>query len=151
MTMTGEGPDLGNGDSGDWVTELQRLLQALGHLHRDPDGTFGDETTQAVEEFQASVGQVADGKVGRNTWAALSEHAPELDPTEDAHDAPRGEPSAGQASEDGQWVWDGNRWVGAADGAPEPADPGSAPDGVGQLSEDRQWRWDGIEWQPASQ
>ena len=42
----------------------------------------------------------------------------------------------GQLSPDGQWRWDGWRWVPAA-----PA--------TGQLSADGQWRWDGWRWLPA--
>jgi peptidoglycan hydrolase-like protein with peptidoglycan-binding domain len=153
MTLPGDAPDLRLGDSSEWVTDLQRLLHALDHLRRDPDGTFDEETQRAVEEFQSTAGLPADGMVGRETWTALFAAAPpeQYGAVEPAFGD---QPAAGQPSEDGQWIWDGDRWVGAGDGRPErsaEADPTGPPDGDGQLSADRQWRWDGVEWQPAHQ
>lgn len=136
MTVTGEGPDLPDTDSPEWITELQRLLQLLGHLTRDPDGRWDDDTAEAVKRFQDAVGQSVDGRVTRETWLALDEQTRYLRPA---------------TSEDGQWVWDGERWVGATDGSPEPDQQEGGGDGVGQLSEDQQWRWDGASWQPANQ
>lgn len=152
MTLPGDAssaPDLRPGDSSEWVTELQRLLHLLDHYHRDPDGTFDEDTQHAVEEFQAAAGLPADGMVGRETWAALVAAAPsEHDVVEPSFGD---QPSTGQPSEDGQWLWDGDRWVSAGDGRPEPAAQDGLVDGVGQLSADQQWRWDGVEWQPATQ
>jgi hypothetical protein len=134
LILTGEGPDLPDTDSPEWTTELQRLLQLLGHLSREPDGRWDDETGEAVKKFQESVSQAVDGRVTRETWLALDEQTRYLRPA---------------TSEDGQWVWDGERWVGASDGHPEPTS--EHHEEVGQLSEDRQWRWDGASWQPATQ
>lgn len=151
MTLPGDAsgaPDLRPGDSDEWVTELQRLLHLLDHLRRDPDGAFDEETRHALEEFQSAAGLPADGMVGRDTWAALVAAVPaEHDVIEPTFGDP---PSTGQPSEDGQWIWDGDRWVSAGDGRPEPAAQDGHVDGVGQLSADQQWRWDGVEWQPAS-
>ena len=154
MTLPGDAPDLRLGDSSEWVTDLQRLLHALDHLRRDPDGTFDEETQRAVEEFQSAAGLPADGMVGRETWAALYAAAPaeQYGAVEPAFgDQPRGRPAVG-----GRAVDLGRRPLGrrrrrppraVRRGRPRPV----APDGDGQLSADRQWRWDGVEWQPAHQ
>jgi peptidoglycan hydrolase-like protein with peptidoglycan-binding domain len=149
MSMAGEPPDLRRGDANEWVTELQRLLHLLDHFRRDPDGTFDEETERAVAEFQAALGRPADGLVGRATWDSLIAAAPaeHYGAVEPAFDAP---PAAGSPTADGHWVWDGERWVGAADAGTAPAAHDGATE-AGQLSDDRQWRWDGAEWQPANQ
>lgn len=155
MTLPGDpssAPDLSPGDANEWVTELQRLLRDLDHLHHDPVGTFDEDTARAVTEFQNAAGLPADGLVGHATWTALYAAAPAghygaVEPDFG------GQPAAGQPSEDGAWIWDGDRWVGAGDGRPEPsgvAEAEVATDGEGKLSADRQWRWDGVEWQPAN-
>jgi peptidoglycan hydrolase-like protein with peptidoglycan-binding domain len=152
MSLPGDAssaPDLAPGDdSSDWVAELQRLLQALDHLHRDPDGRFDDDTQRAVEEFQTAAGLPVDGTVRHDTWTALFAAAPaeQYGAVEPAF----GDEPAGHGSEDGHWVWDGERWVSAGDGGTDSAAREPSP-GDGQLSEDRQWRWDGAEWQPANQ
>lgn len=58
-------PVLDNGDEGDTVRELQKLL-GVG-----VDGDFGDETEAAVRQFQREHGLTPDGVVGKLTWAAL--------------------------------------------------------------------------------
>lgn len=132
-----DAPDLHAGDANDWVLELQRLLVALDHLQREPSGTFDEDTTTAVEQFQAAALLTVDGVVTRDVWAALAAHTPQQPE------------QVGHHSEDGQWVWDGARWVSAASG-PDAIEESAAGE-VGQLSEDRQWRWDGYQWQPADQ
>ncbi|EPR71550.1 eCIS core domain-containing protein [Cyclobacterium qasimii] len=60
---------LKNGANGTAVTLLQDAL--IGLDYRLPkfgaDGSFGEETTRAVEAFQADMGLTVDGVVGRNT------------------------------------------------------------------------------------
>ena len=56
---------LKKGSRGNDVKTLQRLL----HLYED--GIFGTLTEEAVKEFQAAHGLVADGIVGQKTWEAL--------------------------------------------------------------------------------
>src|SRR4051812_11362222 len=152
MTLPGDAadaPDLRLGDSGEWVTALQRLLHALDHLDATPDGMFDDATERAVDRFQLGAGLTVSGLVDRDTWTALVAAAPvEHGAVEPSFDY---QPSTGQPSEDGEWIWDGERWVGAGDGRPEPAPAEGSADGVGQLSADQQWRWDGVSWQPANQ
>lgn len=60
-------PDLQEGDSGQYVTELQKLLGM------NPDGKFGPVTKQRVIQFQNSKGLVLKypGTVGQKTWALL--------------------------------------------------------------------------------
>ena len=110
---------------------------------------FDEATQRAVEQFQHDTGLPATGQVDRETWAALVAAAPpEHGAVEPSFDY---QPSTGQSSEDGQWIWDGERWVGAGDGRPEPTAADGQAGGIGQLSEDQQWRWDGVAWQPAGQ
>jgi peptidoglycan hydrolase-like protein with peptidoglycan-binding domain len=59
------------GDSGEWVTYLQQLLNYQGIPVRKMDGEFGVVTHEQVLQFQQSRGLKADGFVGRTTWEAL--------------------------------------------------------------------------------
>lgn len=59
------------GDSGDAVKTLQTKLNALGYNCGEVDGVFGQNTLNAVIAFQTAKGLVADGVVGKLTWAAL--------------------------------------------------------------------------------
>jgi N-acetylmuramoyl-L-alanine amidase len=56
---------------GDDVRDLQRRLNALGFDGGKEDGIFGDETHDAVEEFQRNNGIPADGIAGHETFEAL--------------------------------------------------------------------------------
>jgi peptidoglycan hydrolase-like protein with peptidoglycan-binding domain len=58
-------PILRRGDSGVSVRTLQRLLAIK------IDGRFGPATEEAVKSFQTTVGLVADGVVGPQTWGRL--------------------------------------------------------------------------------
>ena len=70
-------------------------------------------------------------------------------------------PTDAPRSDDGQWWWDGTRWLevaaqgagaGAGAGAAGPAQTSpvqATSTAVGQLSDDGQWQWDGLGWQPA--
>jgi uncharacterized protein (TIGR02594 family) len=75
---------LEKGSSGDSVTRLQRLLNAI--LRPRPrlseDGDFGAKTFEAVLRFQKLHGLKADGMVGPQTWTALGlKMAPATPPT----------------------------------------------------------------------
>lgn len=77
------------------VKDLQRLLQSLRVLENDPkaiDGLFGNDTLQAVQLFQGRRTLQIDGKVGKQTWAAL--HG--VDPAEIAMVPRPGETQNGQ-------------------------------------------------------
>lgn len=68
-------PVLRIGANGAAVTELQKALVAAGYPV-GIDGSFGPGTQNAVKDFQAANGLVADGVVGRATWAALENPSP---------------------------------------------------------------------------
>ncbi len=63
---------LRTGSSGDSVRFVQSYLNAIqGRPLITVDGKYGPNTTRIVGSFQASKGLKVDGKVGRDTWAAL--------------------------------------------------------------------------------
>ena len=65
-------PLLVHGSTGDYVVYCQQLLDFNGVSPGAADGTFGRHTEEAVRSFQAAHPPLAvDGKVGRQTWAAL--------------------------------------------------------------------------------
>ena len=53
------------------IRTLQRLLKSMGYYKMDIDGSFGNGTKCAVEDFQAERGLDSDGVVGKNTWSEL--------------------------------------------------------------------------------
>lgn len=59
------------GSQGEPVRVLQKLLNAAGFTVGAVDGWFGRKTESAVKRFQVAEGLVADGVVGRFTWAKL--------------------------------------------------------------------------------
>lgn len=63
---------LRRGSRGSAVTKLQQQLRDLGYFNADPTGYFGPVTEQAVIRFQRNYGLRADGVVGSQTTAALS-------------------------------------------------------------------------------
>lgn len=63
-------PLLQRTDAGQDVAELQAMLNEQG-ASLDIDGHYGDETRQAVMDFQADNGLAVDGFTGAETWGAL--------------------------------------------------------------------------------
>ncbi|PAX60746.1 peptidoglycan-binding domain-containing protein [Brunnivagina elsteri] len=61
---------LSHGCDGDNVVYLQECLNSFGY-DLDVDGIFGDDTQEAVEDFQSAQGLEADGIVGSMTWDAI--------------------------------------------------------------------------------
>jgi hypothetical protein len=59
------------GDRGEEVKLLQQRLTLKGFQPGRIDGVFGPATEDAVVQFQAGQGLIADGIVGARTWAAL--------------------------------------------------------------------------------
>lgn len=53
------------------IKTLQRLLKQLGYYKMNIDGSFGNGTKNAVEDFQAERGLDSDGVVGKATWTEL--------------------------------------------------------------------------------
>lgn len=67
-------PTLRKGSKGQDVTELQTLLIRRGYdlSPYGADGSFGNKTLAAVQQFQRDNGLTADGVAGSKTWAALT-------------------------------------------------------------------------------
>lgn len=66
-------PTLRLGSGGVYVRYLQEKLISKLYPAGEVDGIFGSGTQNAVLQFQAENGLVADGVVGRLTWAAISQ------------------------------------------------------------------------------
>ncbi len=62
---------LQKGMKGEDVLEAQILLQKYGYYTSVLDGSFGSYMVTSVKQFQRRNELVVDGKIGRNTWAAL--------------------------------------------------------------------------------
>ena len=60
------------GSSGASVKELQQTLNRLGYNVGAADGIFGNNTKNAVLQYQKDNGLTADGIVGANTWGSLN-------------------------------------------------------------------------------
>ena len=68
------------GDSGDYVTKLQKRLIELGYMSAIATGIFDDETAKAVSLFQTAVGEEATGSASPALQETLySADAPESD------------------------------------------------------------------------
>jgi Putative peptidoglycan binding domain len=140
MALQGNEPELGLGDSGEHVTELQDRLRGMGLLQKHPDGTFDDETQQAVRDLQSQLGLDNDGTVGEHTWQALDDrmldqglhYNPNAGAANQHWDQERAEQAAagaaGAAGADAQTHWDGERWhqLDPASGQWVPMDAGPA-------------------------
>ena len=68
-------PTLRQGDSGEYVRQLQTFLINNGFLTGSADGKFGPATYNAVVAFQRAVGITADGVVGQGTWSAIDNYS----------------------------------------------------------------------------
>lgn len=60
------------GEKSDVVLAAQEKLKTLGYLLSDPDGAYGQETVDAIKQFQARNDQVVDGYLGPGTRLALN-------------------------------------------------------------------------------
>ena len=63
--------DVQLGDKGEQVEEVQRLLIAKNFLTGEADGDFGEETENALKNFQRENGLDADGICGEETLKLL--------------------------------------------------------------------------------
>ena len=68
-----EAASLRQGDRGEQVQWIQERLEDLGYEVGEADGVFGEETRQAVIQFQLSRGLDADGVVGAGTLYELQQ------------------------------------------------------------------------------
>ncbi len=62
---------LGYGDEGEIVEKYQQKLMDLAYLTTKVDGNYGQDTVDAVKQFQADYGLVADGYLGASTREVL--------------------------------------------------------------------------------
>lgn len=72
--MAGE-PTLNSGDTGDWVTYLQQLLEHLGLGSGFTPGVFDDATASVVRQAQQQYSVPVTGTCDDATWAALTSSA----------------------------------------------------------------------------
>lgn len=61
------------GDKGADVREMQAKLQEYGYYQGEIDGAYGNQSRQAVEQFQYMHGLTVDGIAGRHTLTVLYE------------------------------------------------------------------------------
>lgn len=59
------------GSSGDGVKELQELLNATGKYNLDTDGIYGNQTQEAVRDYQSNNNLTVDGVAGDQTLGHL--------------------------------------------------------------------------------
>lgn len=73
VTYSVQVPLIKHGSMGGYVRTAQRLLIAAGFScgPDGADGEYGANTVAAVTEFQRTVGLLADGEIGGDTWVAL--------------------------------------------------------------------------------
>lgn len=62
---------LSYGEKSDIVLACQKRLKELGYLTTDPDGSFGNDTSMAIKQFQSRNDLVVDGYLGPSTKIAL--------------------------------------------------------------------------------
>ncbi|URZ17189.1 peptidoglycan-binding domain-containing protein [Clostridium felsineum] len=75
--ILGSGGYIELGDEGTAVLQVQYRLQSAGFLpliYTSVDGIFGQETYNAVRNFQSHYGLKVDGIVGWGTWNELLKH-----------------------------------------------------------------------------
>ena len=84
-TPTPTRPTLRRGSKGEYVVELQTILQKLGYDlgSLGIDGNYGRMTVSAVMNFQSDHGLTRDGVCGAKTWAKILEAKDTLRPVED--------------------------------------------------------------------
>jgi cell wall-associated NlpC family hydrolase len=71
LIAQGSTPSLEHGDTGSSVRRLQLALRALGHAELPGTTLYGDLTTAAVKDFQASAGLAVTGRTSGPEWVAL--------------------------------------------------------------------------------
>jgi N-acetylmuramoyl-L-alanine amidase len=64
-------PELYLGVQSESVSELQAMLRLLGFFRGDVSGLYGDDTQNAVIQFQTAAGILPNGRVNGATWAKL--------------------------------------------------------------------------------
>lgn len=76
------------GDVGDDVEEMQKLLNSLGYDCGEADGEYGSNTERGVREFQRDNGLEVDGEFGPKSYEKLKELLAEGEEAEDKPSEP---------------------------------------------------------------
>lgn len=74
-------PLIKRGSRGNYVCIAQDDLNTLGYRTGGLDGVFGEQTYNAVRNYQRSRGLAVDGIIGCNTWRSLQENVVGTGPT----------------------------------------------------------------------
>jgi peptidoglycan hydrolase-like protein with peptidoglycan-binding domain len=64
-------PELYLGVQSESVSELQGMLRLLGFFRGEVSGLYGDDTQNAVIQFQTAAGILPNGRVSGSTWSKL--------------------------------------------------------------------------------
>lgn len=73
---------LKKGSKGEDVKKLQKRLNELGYDVGKPDGSFGNKTAKAVEDFQNANGLPTNGEVDGKTWTMIFDEKSDADTTQ---------------------------------------------------------------------
>ena len=73
LTITVHAMIMKEGDQGDHIIELQRMLIVKGFLTGNADGIYGEKTVNAIKKFQTTQGLEVDGICGDETYNLLLE------------------------------------------------------------------------------
>lgn len=117
-------PMLREGDQGEAVAELQRLLRRAGPYDIKTDGEFGGRTTRVLEQLQRHHGLPVDGRLSPGLWA-LIEALAELGAATAMHTEVRDLASG----------WAGLHWQAGVQGWRSAVDPALSPRRVRQKGE----------------
>lgn len=74
-------PTLKVGSQGQYVSELQAALKLLGFYSDTVNGSYNENTANAVSRFKQAVGLTPDGIVDAATWQRLFPNGPTTTPT----------------------------------------------------------------------
>jgi peptidoglycan hydrolase-like protein with peptidoglycan-binding domain len=83
-----EQPTLGTGETGEWVTYLQQLLEYHQVGSGFQDGDYCAATEQAVTTLQQQHGLDATGQCDEATWAALTSEPAAAEQTAEQSERP---------------------------------------------------------------
>jgi peptidoglycan hydrolase-like protein with peptidoglycan-binding domain len=72
------------GSSGDGVKELQEMLNATGKYNLDTDGIYGNQTQQAVRDYQSKNNLTVDGVAGDQTLGHLRGNSSSMETEQEA-------------------------------------------------------------------
>lgn len=83
-----EGQVFKYGDNGKAVKQIQQLFSQLGYYHSETDGIYGQQTKNAVMQYQRDNGLDIDGVFGNNTYQHLLGIKLKIEKQETNHPSP---------------------------------------------------------------